>query len=152
MLEVLDGDPLFHTRNPKMSLHPTLVNGGEECSAPPSSSAAVDRYFYRTNRVVGSSTPIFNKSFVLRMPHYQSRIRISLMDAVSERAIGENQVSMFQLMQVSTAMFVSFLFAHDVVVSGTPIGRRWESLQSRPRNCRCIIPSPSLSRTITTAI
>lgn len=61
---------------------------------------SVDSVVMHTSHIVYSSaTPVFNVSYALIMPHYRAMANITLIDALSDRKVGEATVWPYMIMQ-----------------------------------------------------
>lgn len=54
----------------------------------------------KTQVIFNSASPIFNRQFEYDIPHYRSKIRLTLMEAKTDYVLGTCQFSMHSIMQV----------------------------------------------------
>lgn len=67
----------------------------------------------KTQAVLQSATPVFDKHYTFTVPHYRSRLRLTVFDADSGRAIGSVQRSIYAILQVCCVCNAEHDFAND---------------------------------------
>eukprot|EP00981_Chlorochromonas_danica_P011379 scaffold3991_cov159-Ochromonas_danica.AAC.4 len=58
-----------------------------------------ERQSYTSHIIYNSATPIFNVSYHISLPHYRSRVKVCLMDALSDVVVGQVELWPYMIMQ-----------------------------------------------------